>query len=90
MASTQKLRLVYPGDWAPPAPISDEALAKNILSDPLDDEPFGLGFAWQAQNLCLEIKQRFGRERKGEAVEAIYGGAPRRIVCSTNLCESAV
>lgn len=71
VAGTQELRLVDSGDWAPPAPIIDEALTKNILTDPLDDKPLGLRIASQARDLFLKIKQRFRRKRKSQTVEAI-------------------
>jgi hypothetical protein len=45
VTGAQKLGLVDPGDWAPPAPIVHEAFAENVLTDPLHDEPLDLRFA---------------------------------------------
>ena len=42
MAGTQELLLVDPRDRASPTPIIDEALAKNVLANPLDHEALGL------------------------------------------------
>lgn len=54
----QKGRVADPRQGATPLPVIHQAVAKNVLPDPLYDEPFGLRRPGQIRDAPLELPQR--------------------------------
>jgi hypothetical protein len=70
---TQQSNIRDPGQRAPAIPVFEECIAKYVLSDPLDDQPFRLRCSWKATRLLAKLTQRAVRQTSGEPIRAIEG-----------------
>ncbi len=62
------------GERASALPVVHEAVAEDVLADPLDDETFGFGGFGKLGGLLVKDLQRRVRETVGELVEARQDG----------------
>ncbi len=70
----QERWLGYAGERTAAAPIIHEGVAKQILSDALDDEAFGLGRSRQLGGLGAEAQERRVGQADGKLVDAVERG----------------
>lgn len=66
VAGSQQRRDRQPGDDAAPFPVVEQSLARDVLSDALDDEPLGLGRTRELEGLLLEGDEQLMRQGLGE------------------------
>ena len=73
MRGPEQGRVADPGDRTTAVPVLQQRAAEHVLADPLHDQPFGFGRAWQARGLALELGQGRVRQTDPEPVGAIKG-----------------
>ena len=69
--SAQQGRVGNAGQRATPLPVIHQAVAKDVLPDPLHDQPFGLRRARQICSAPLELPQRRIGQTDAQFVDAM-------------------